>query len=50
MILGLAFALIIGAPQQDSRSSESQATMQQQAHDRYERGALQFALILDAST
>jgi hypothetical protein len=37
MILGLVFALIIGAPQQDSRSIESQATMKQQAHDEYER-------------
>jgi hypothetical protein len=37
MILGLVFALIIGAPQQDSRSTESQATMKQQAHDEYER-------------
>jgi hypothetical protein len=37
MILGLVFALIIGAPQQDSRSTESQATMNQQAHDEYER-------------
>jgi hypothetical protein len=37
MILGLVFALIIRAPQQDSRSTESQATMKQQAHDEYER-------------
>ena len=37
MILGLVFALIIGAPQQDSGSTESQATMKQQAHDEYER-------------
>jgi hypothetical protein len=37
MILGLVFALIIGTPQQDSRSTESQATMEQQAHDEYER-------------
>jgi hypothetical protein len=37
MILGLVFALIIGAPQQDSCSTESQATMKQQAHDEYER-------------
>jgi len=37
MILGLVFALIIGIPQQDSRSTESQATMEQQAHDEYER-------------
>jgi len=34
--LGIVFALI-GAPQQDSRSTESQATMKQQAHDEYER-------------
>jgi len=37
MILGLVFALIIGVPQQDSRSTDSQATMKQQAHDEYER-------------
>jgi hypothetical protein len=37
MILGLVFALIIGAPQQDSRSTEPQGTMKQQAHDEYER-------------
>jgi hypothetical protein len=37
MILGLVFALIIGAPRQNSRSTESQATMTQQAHDEYER-------------
>jgi hypothetical protein len=37
MILGLVFALIIRAPQQDNRSTESQATMKQQAHDEYER-------------
>jgi hypothetical protein len=37
MILGLVFALSIGAPQQESRSTESQATMKQQAHDEYER-------------
>jgi hypothetical protein len=36
MILGLVFALIIGAPRLDSRSTESQAT-KQQAHDEYER-------------
>jgi hypothetical protein len=35
--LGIVFALIIGAPQQDSRSTESQAMMKQQAHDEYER-------------
>lgn|ERR1700731_18546 len=35
--IGIVFALIIGSPQQDSRSSESQATMKQQAHDEYER-------------
>ena len=35
MILGLVFALIIGAPRLDSRSTESQAT-KQQAHDEYE--------------
>jgi hypothetical protein len=35
--LGIVFALIIGSPQQDSRSTESQATMKQQAHDEYER-------------
>jgi hypothetical protein len=35
--LGLVLALIIGAPQQDSRSTELQATMKQQAHDEYER-------------
>src|SRR5580700_7191757 len=35
--LGIVFALIIGSPQQDSRSNESQATMKQQAHDEYER-------------
>jgi len=38
--LGIVFALIIGAPQQDSRSTESQATMKQQAHDEYERHKL----------
>jgi hypothetical protein len=37
MILGLVFALIIGAPRQDSRSTEPQATMKQQAHDEYEQ-------------
>jgi hypothetical protein len=35
--LRIVFALIIGAPQQDSRSTESQATMKEQAHDEYER-------------
>ena len=35
--LGIVFALTIGSPQQDSRSTESQATMKQQAHDEYER-------------
>ena len=35
--IGIVFALIIGSPQQDSRSTESQATMKQQAHDEYER-------------
>ena len=35
--LGIVFALIVAAPQQDSRSTESQATMKQQAHDEYER-------------
>jgi len=34
--LGLVFALIVAAPQQGS-STESQATMQQRAHDEYER-------------
>jgi hypothetical protein len=34
--LGIVFALI-GAPQQDSHFTESQATMKQQAHDEYER-------------
>jgi hypothetical protein len=37
MILGLVFALVVAAAQQDSRSTESQATMKQQAHDDYER-------------
>jgi len=37
MILGLVFALVVAAPQQDSHSTESQATMKQQAHDDYER-------------
>jgi hypothetical protein len=37
MILGLVFALIIGAPQQDSGSAEPQAAVQQRAHDEYER-------------
>lgn len=36
MIFGLVFALIVAAPQQ-SDSTESQATMQQRAHDEYER-------------
>ena len=36
MIFGLVFALIIAAPLQDN-STESQVTMQQQAHDAYER-------------
>jgi hypothetical protein len=36
MPLAIAFALI-GAPQQDSRSTESQVKMKQQAHDEYER-------------
>jgi hypothetical protein len=36
IVLGLVFALIIGAPQQSS-SVESQTTMQQRAHDEYER-------------
>jgi len=36
MIFGLVFALIIAAPLQD-HSAESQATMQQQARDAYER-------------
>src|ERR1700732_2414657 len=35
--LGIVFALIIGAPEQESRSTESQETMKQQAHDEYER-------------
>jgi hypothetical protein len=35
--LGIVFALIIGAPQQDSLSTESQVTMKEQAHDEYER-------------
>jgi len=35
--LGIVFALVIGAPQQDSRSTDSQATMKQQAHEQYER-------------
>jgi hypothetical protein len=37
MILGLVFALIIGAPQQDSGSAEPRAAVQQRAHDEYER-------------
>src|SRR3984885_1584533 len=37
MILGLIFALIIGAPQQNSGSAEPQAAVQQSAHDEYER-------------
>jgi hypothetical protein len=37
MILGLIFALIIGAPQQDSGSAAPQAAVQQRAHDEYER-------------
>jgi hypothetical protein len=36
VILELVFALIIRAPQQDSHSTESQATMKKQAHDEYE--------------
>ena len=32
--LGLVFALIIGAPQQDSRSTESQAMMKEQSSRR----------------
>ncbi len=36
MIFGLVFALIIAAPLQGN-SAESQATIQQQAHDAYER-------------
>ena len=35
--LGIVFALIIGAPQQDSRSTKSQVMMKQHAHDEYER-------------
>ena len=35
--LGMVFALISGAPQQESRSTESQETMKRQAHDEYER-------------
>ena len=35
--LGIVFALISGAPQQESRSTESQETMKHQAHDEYER-------------
>jgi hypothetical protein len=35
--LGVVFALIIGAPQQVSGSTDSQATMQQHANDEYER-------------
>ena len=37
MILVLVFALIIGAPQQDSGSDEPQAAIRQRAHDEYER-------------
>jgi hypothetical protein len=37
MILGLVFALIIGAPKQESRSTESQATIQQRAKELYEQ-------------
>jgi len=37
MILGLVFALIIGAPQRDSGSAEPQAVVQQRARDEYER-------------
>jgi hypothetical protein len=36
IVLGLVFALIVGAPQQGG-SVESQTTMQQSAHDEYER-------------
>jgi hypothetical protein len=36
MILGFVFALVVAAPQHRS-STESQATMQQGAHDEYER-------------
>ncbi len=36
MILGLVFALLIAAPQQ-SDSAEPQATLQQRAHEEYER-------------
>jgi hypothetical protein len=36
LILGLVFALVVAAPQSSS-STESQATMQQHAHDEYER-------------
>ena len=36
MILGLVFALLVAAPQQ-SDSAEPQATMQQRAHEEYER-------------
>jgi len=35
--LGIVLALIIGAPQQDNRSTESQAMMNEQAHDEFER-------------
>lgn len=34
--LGIVFASVIGVPQ-DSRSTESEATIQQRAHDQYER-------------
>jgi hypothetical protein len=37
MILGLIFAFIIGAPQQDNGSAEPQAAVQQRAPDEYER-------------
>ena len=36
MILGLVFALIVAACQQQGSSTESQATMQQRARDEYE--------------
>jgi hypothetical protein len=36
MVLGLIFALVVAAPQSSS-STESQAAMQQRAHDEYER-------------
>jgi hypothetical protein len=61
MILGLVFALIVAACQQQGSSTESQATMQQRARDEYEHhkqaairinelaGRIQFQSEADAS-